>query len=110
MAQTNTKITSIEIDGKKFNMIDSRVDKISERLDHLDGDYYTSLEDAFRRVRKSIKELGLRLCGVESDLYSYLNQVVGASAGENAESQEKILSGEFWDEIEKNNMFLKNLK
>lgn len=110
MGHGNNKITNIEIDCKKFDVVTDRIDEISRRLDHLDGDYYISLEDAFRQVREAAKDLTLRLGAVECDLYSYLNQLNEASADESSESQDKILSGEFWDEIEQNNIFLQNLK
>ena len=99
MAQINSKMTSIEINGNK-------IDEISRRLDHLDGDYYISIEDAFRQVRKGAEALSLRLCEVENALYKHLSEKIATNAGENSESQDKILSGEFWDEIEHNNMFL----
>lgn len=108
-------ITDIQIDGTKYQIANditdtqTRLQELSHRLNHIDGQQYLTMEEAFKRVGDAAHNLALRLASVECDLYDYLNKLNEASASETSETSDEILSGEFWDEIQRNNMFLKNL-
>ena len=93
-----------------YKIVNDRTNEISHRLDCFNGEYYTTIEEAFERVRVTAADIAMRLSAIEHDLYSYLNSLSETNTNEKSEAQNTNSLGKFWEEIEQNNMFLQNLK
>ena len=97
-------INSIKYDDVAYDIRDSRVEEIVHRLDNADEG--RALEQAFTHIRQSTKEMCEQIMDLQWQFQKLQDQLIEASTSETAETSNEILQGEFWREIERNNMFL----
>ena len=102
-------INSIKYDDITYSIGDTRVEEIVHRLDNADEEGRT-LEQAFVHIHASAEKMCQQIMELQWQFQKLEDQLLGASAGETTETSNEILQGEFWREIEKNNMFLQRLK
>ena len=97
-------INSIKYDDIIYDIKDSRVEDIVHRLDNADEG--RTLEQAFTHIRQSVTEMCEQIMDLQWQFRKLQDQLIEASTSETAETSNEILQGEFWREIERNNMFL----
>ena len=112
-------ITKLCIDGKDFKIalpdLEKRLDKLESTIED-NQQIYTyqhglqTMAEAMQSVAEAAEQAMHGVCEAMARIYYLEDQLSASSASEKSENQEKILSGEFWNEIEKNNMFLQHLK
>lgn len=112
-------ISKLCFDGETFKLsvpeLEKRVDRLEATVSDNQEVYTTqygwqTMAEAMKSVAKAAEEAMHGVCEAMSRIYYLEDQLNAPNANAESESQDKILSGEFWDEIEKNNMFLQHLK